>query len=1670
MLNRESLLKKMILHFPKWMDIRKRYKTSKGGQLLNSIAKETETIQEAINDYQKDFFIESYFGVEESIPSLVLKAHIGALIPTKIKLINIPTSCSLTQDLKTFYTKKDVYYFENGYFFFKIDSIDKKEGENLIYEYENNRYSTPLIYHQIWNIFDEFALYVGLTRLDKETNLELEKRILTAFKKKTNGTEAGLKHAIYTELLNIDPDLKDEEIKIEGITQDNAHESYEDKDVLTASAELNKDCYMYKRWDVDPWNYDIKSIDYLPHSWDVALTAVTDGVGKKDDLKITTGTVEEGTKANISIYQKNIETLNTYLKNNPSTINQDIEYIKYSDELKPVTAEYKVIASPVLDITNENIKFTCNNYEYINKEIPISNLIESYSNVKLRNEINYLEPGNYSLKVYPKKEIMDYSISDLHVKYADSEETINLMITQNGYMMKDGKLCFEDQYCFLKQTYDYDDYSYKLENTENGIKIKDDYDQGSLAIKIPDILNKSIYSKYILPYSPIPKYKINNLGYKEDTNGYYSYTKGDVLEISTSASSIKFDIEGSVSIKIYKMGNFLKEEKIENQAFLFEEDTNGKANYNYKIIITNNSVSSILNLEYHDFIISELILNNGDLTIDMATRTDKSPILEGVYVSKNLNIEQKSYFADFELTKKGYLVADVSDDYVITIYKKTGEKWEQIVFDYKTPQLEYLPVNNKATIYLDLKDYAIINNIICEENTIETYLSNEGLKYKIIIDKSSKVSTLKLEAIKYKTSYKLDLVEKFNIHSDKGDKLYVSNGLIKGFIAVRNNIQEIVYLKDIIDISYLYNGIFDYEINNPEINKIYINKSNNQEIFTNTKFEGTITDSYLTFKSTDEYVSYDKQILFQNKKEGILINENFNPSIEKNELLCYIIENNNLDFDIKFYTDDSSNTRNFSLGKSNIVITTNYDYLNKENYYYKTLKISLTIPLIKNNILEDVLKDNNITDDLTEYVIKNNQYYSILYDTVDEQFGDTSVLNKFYQTEIIQKEQDGFNKLKKCNIDKIIKIGVNDPNSTDFYQIPDSDYTLLKEEGIIVWNNESAKKYDYENIYILYSIKIPTVLVLNNDFLYEKISTDLNGYDLVLEIKDLEINPDNLILDFSNYKKYFNNNYKIIIICENPIYNAKIENTNIIFYPTYEEKTLFIKPGYYYINNEEYYYLSQGNKSKSSANSKINYSNVKKYDDKLILTKTSRNFISNSAFETSGLEEIYNKNFEYNNRLFGISSANKLTACNSYNFWYTVNASISLVQGLNDLGLKINTQEDGLVYIEITNFLFDKSFISIYLTNNLKLYIGEENKIDTYHVPNTNSFKIIQEFEIDKNDIYTTILDKKENTRYYLIAKGEGILDDIIIINHETYNENYNYHLKNINRFKLNIEETIDKNSILRFYFDKNSHYKKNGAELDENNRIITSSNISWGYTKIKEYTTFGEWNNCEQNYLKNKNDCLFTENVSGYLFTDPIFIGDMDIIKSIVIKINDLTDNDNKMSYTLFASNEYDGVYTSRATSIKKLDNFLNKEFNSTDKYIRIKINMMPYTMLQNLVIFIEYKETANKAPIENIYSNGQLISEIYDTHNEKKFKLVDIKLQSISNINNIKIQIRASKVNELEHIWTDWKTIQFKSDGTFIDSDLIFEQYRFFQFKFIINKKEDYVQFNSFDLKVVE
>ena len=62
MLVLEDLISKMKIHFPRWMDIRRKIKTSSGGQLLCSIAEEISEISGAIEDYKRDFFTDKYIG------------------------------------------------------------------------------------------------------------------------------------------------------------------------------------------------------------------------------------------------------------------------------------------------------------------------------------------------------------------------------------------------------------------------------------------------------------------------------------------------------------------------------------------------------------------------------------------------------------------------------------------------------------------------------------------------------------------------------------------------------------------------------------------------------------------------------------------------------------------------------------------------------------------------------------------------------------------------------------------------------------------------------------------------------------------------------------------------------------------------------------------------------------------------------------------------------------------------------------------------------------------------------------------------------------------------------------------------------------------------------------------------------------------------------------------------------------------------------------------------------------------------------------------------------------------------------------------------------------------------------------------------------------------------
>ena len=87
MLIAKELINKAIQHFPRWMNIRKRYFSSNGGLLLTSAAENIEDIQKEINIYIKEFFIDYYNDKCNDIVDFIYRINIGNYEFDKINIL-----------------------------------------------------------------------------------------------------------------------------------------------------------------------------------------------------------------------------------------------------------------------------------------------------------------------------------------------------------------------------------------------------------------------------------------------------------------------------------------------------------------------------------------------------------------------------------------------------------------------------------------------------------------------------------------------------------------------------------------------------------------------------------------------------------------------------------------------------------------------------------------------------------------------------------------------------------------------------------------------------------------------------------------------------------------------------------------------------------------------------------------------------------------------------------------------------------------------------------------------------------------------------------------------------------------------------------------------------------------------------------------------------------------------------------------------------------------------------------------------------------------------------------------------------------------------------------------------------------------------------------------------
>lgn len=1700
MLNTETLLSKMLEHFPKWMDIRKRAKTSVGGQLLESVAEETATLKQTLEDFKKDFFIDAYFGKEDKIVDFVYKIQVGEINVSDIKILS--KELSFTDDLNVFYEQLGYFYYEDGYLFFRMEDIDT---DKISYQTNDFIFTEVPEKMHVWNIFDEFATFVGIERHENESNKQLEKRILNVFQDKVNNSKEGLAHAIFTELMVLDPELKVEEIKVEGVTPENLRKKYDEfSTVLDKLSSINKDCYKYKRWDVDPWFYSVRSIDYIPHAWDVALEAFKDGVGKAGDLKVLLSDTNDTTDATISLYKKSEVELYKYLKEKKLETDVELQLTQFNEELKPIQAKYKMTASKAIDISTLDIGFQYSDISHVQSNYDLYSLVKKdddgemvMKNITISDFSLLPDTTKFKLKFYPYDIYKKLTINQCSLS---TQSGIQSLLKENkDFILENGQLVYKHCKKFVNKINDFYEIT-NLEDTSNGLAVQTSEIEATGVIDLSGVASERIYCEYGCDFAPIEKSKITFSNFEMVGDRYVSYyATGDTkLEIDMQANSFSFTTNGDCIISIYQDGELMTEPFKHTNIMTYSTPAfKGISRFTIKILSLNNlNAMEVYDLKYTHYEVKETLakgdfyydetgailpdMENNQLTITLKTYFEKSPYIKYVYIGANYDLSL-SYETEV-FTTEGISNIYISKDYLVADLILVGadgvpDPNHPLSKKNFNPHLSFQSTDSAAYIELDLSKFIKINKITTDKGIVKAVFKDSQLSYIINLNSGDALSKVFIDGITTSGTHLDRLIDLFDVNLISNDKLYVTN-LYDGFIVEKNGIQTQHRLCDIEIIKNVFKyGSFKFTNLPSEYNQHYIrNFDNNVVIVSNNGYNGSIKNAVIKTKDKQTYIAYNEHKMIQQKKTMLQIEDTFKPFIPKQDLFYYEIENMTPDIEVQFHTFDEDyyeihyTNQNWTVGKKYICLKANDTINDGSHFLSHTLTLNKKFPLQRTSPISNIMTLDNGTDiDLCQYLIATPAGIRVNYLSINPNIVSMEQSPEYYSAEKMFKHADGYNKLNYCNVDQIIDFEIMDTAGSSF-RVTSDMYKLLPEEGIIVWDESAPSILDYNEIYIRYTIKIPNTLIFNDDLLYKKTNSPIDGFTFLKRIDNLTQLKNGDFIDLSK-DSAFKESDRAIVNCTNPNFDGFLEEKGITFKRTIQDQALFAKSGYYYIDGLEYYLFSQETSQITDKIINVEFSNTSKDEEGIHLQKTSHNYINNSLLNMETIGNVYSKNFTKDSTLRGASSLNAITACSSFNHWKSVGSQLSLVNGYNGVGIYIQPFiNDGYAYVSITDSLFEETRLSLYRSGILKAYIGKEKRYGDLKYPNAEAIEIVSEITptVSNYNILSCSFVPDANCDYYLIIKGTGIVDDIIVCKDGDFN-GWDYHKKNITTLGLSVNEQIIEDFVNRLFFYNTKGYKNLGAEIDENNKIINSSLINWGLTNIKEYSAYDDWRYCEMNNLNIENNLVVSKSQAGEVMTDPIFIGDRNMIKSITVKVNDVAfDQTSGFIISIYSSDNFYGIYEMK-TSFKENIGIINEDtMKALGKYIKIKIAMPPKKVVNSLTLFAEYKESDEATPMERVNSNGELLSEIYDGQYQAKYKLTDINIDSISNINDIEISIRASRENKDENIWTDWKKVTL-NENLNVANNIVFENYRFFQLRIKLKRIDSYVKINYFDMKVV-
>lgn len=1725
MLLSHDLIKDAVKHFPRWMDIRKRYKTSTGGKLLGSIAQEIEVVHEEVEKYVEQFFIPFYEDKCDIIPSFVYKANIGQVNIDELVLTS--PSLEITENIKDFYESDNLAYYQDGFIFIKDNC------SVIFYTVDSFTMEASTEKMHVWNAYDEFATFVGIERYQDEDNTELFNRIIATSRRVLNSSEDGLKNAITASLTNIIPEFNIEDIKLEKPTAENLVKYYDGfETALDKLMNINKDVLRVKSWDIDRWSNDFKQIDYIPHVWDILLDEYVNGIGDDDDLKTILIDANNKTDIELSFYTKSEEVIDKYIKNKDIDDTLNLSLIKYNNVLEPCTAKYKITASEAIDIqeveNEKEIMAVISEISQGENFRTISDIGIGFNNIKIEQSGHIDKDKYYRIKFLPKSkydsmEIYECAIRDENGQLILNEdgEYLDFKRTKGNFILNGSTLVNK----YVKKSVNKKSQFAITENisdTGTGVTIDKINELSKMILNIDGCNSEPLKILYDCEMSNVLDSNIilNNFFYDKNTKTYLSDEAGDEKSIIINIKANQFKTivnRGQCNITAIINGQpaYSGAPILNNGKFEFSTKRYNVPQ-NMQIIITalgtnQVEVEKMLYTSY-DIILSttegELAINSGEddlytlpvmyennLIITLRTRTQFAPILRKIFIGRSLD-NTDAYESDiFKGIDYGKICIRSNCD--VELYESNApfaacNKYDQnqkVTVGYSTDDM-YVATDNDAYILLDTSAYININSVKVDEGTYEAVGTGKSQSHIIRLKKNQGISGVTIdghyntvidiktihELIANKCTGYLPSVRNENGLWIEGDRLYVSK-LLKCFIVERITGEQIKVDLDIES----FNISSDAKISKIEIVNLpdcleaaFISTNgliDDKSVSIGTSYNGSFESFYIYPKNSKEYVAKNEYITYTAHKTDIEIVNTFNNGYIDNMFMAYKIEPIMNDLDVVF-----SNSLNWTVGKKTISLN-----LNKEESFNVTNKvITETIKLGSTiNLKEIYTAENKEVIELAQYIIDDqDKDYKVIY---KNEYNNPS----YEKAEFIDVKNDGFNKLRYSNIVEIKYLGTEVYDEDEYLEEIDPEYYELdKEKGIIKWKNEQLINSS-PRLYIIYTIKKAIAIKYDIDSLYNKIQYPVSAYKKLssFNLKELEggqkINlTDPIIGDIDlsqKISKAYSESDIVYVHCKEPGFEAEKIEDNLLITKVAESNTLAVKSGWYYMFGREYYLYATDQSENIVEDEYVSFQEISKTDNELFMHKKTSNNIRNSKMILGSLATSYNiNNFNELKELRGSSDINSITACDSYNNWHTFGMNMSLVNGLNGMGLFFEPYEKkdiAYALLDITNYIKDKTHISFYNPDKLKVYIGKETAVNNILLTDTINISTLTEIiSTDINNIQYATFTKDENCKYYLVVRGEGLIDDIIVQSND--NPNFNLHTKNVTTLNLELNESIASGVVSRLFIDNSKGNKNNGTEINSEGYIVNASNIDWNITKIKSFTDRKDWlSGCELDNVNivniNEFDCAaMTESKAGKIVTRPIYVGDPNTINSIIFKINNVPLKNMKgFNAQLYQSQTINGPFL---PCKQKLNN--NSSLNYTKDliypYIQLSVEMPQKKVIDIVEIYAEHKSTERFSPTEKIENNGQFISKVLDSRYTSTYKLKSIEIEDIQG--PVELFIRASKENAETTVWTDWHQIEIE-DGV-ISNDIVFEEFRFFQVKASLGSKESKIKLKHIEVEVIK